>query len=103
MAIPPLKTFRRMIPQSPWASALNTLCTKDAGKTFLCIKFDSIEFVVPDNSFQNYILKHQSDTIQHNKYIFTVYKTPVERYISQVSQPYNTCKLQGSENTNQIN
>ena len=55
-------------------------------KTVHNIKFDRIEFVVHDIRFQ----KHDSDTIQSKKYIITIYKTPIERYISQVSQPNNT-------------
>ena len=51
-------------------------------KTFLSINVDRIEFVVHDIRFQNYTVKHHRDTIQHKKYIFTIYKTPVEHYKS---------------------
>ena len=41
-------------------------------ETFLDIKFDIIEFVVYDIRFQNYTVKHHSDTIQNKKYIYTI-------------------------------
>ena len=46
------------------------------------IEFDRIEYFVHDIRLQNYTVKHQSDTIQHKKYILTIYKIPVERYKS---------------------
>ena len=85
MAISPTQNVEADDPQSPWASALNTFMHHKCRKnTFHNIKFERIDFVVHDIRFQNYTVKHHSDTIQHKKYIFTIYKTHVERYKSTI-------------------
>ena len=75
--IPPLKTDDPPVPLGFRPEHVHAPEIQE--KTVLNIQFDRIEFVVHDIRFKKCTVKHHSDTIQRKKYIFTIYKTPVER------------------------